>query len=127
MNRLFGRATELAQLNRVFQEVREGKTGRGRLVSLAGATGIGKSTLAQACLENITTSDPRALTLSARCVQGRTPHRPYGPFTDMLAQMRLMSGDPTLPGMLQKEAPGWQPDAAQTAGRNALFDQFLAL
>jgi tetratricopeptide (TPR) repeat protein len=127
MNRLFGRATELAQLNRVFQEVREGKTGRGRLVGLAGITGIGKSTLAQACIENIATADPRALTLSARCVEGRTPHRPYGPFADMLAQLRLMQGDSSLPAALQKEAPGWQPDACQTAGRNALFDQFLAL
>jgi tetratricopeptide (TPR) repeat protein len=126
MNRLYGRATELAQLNRVFQEIREGKSGRGRLVTLTGETGVGKSALAWAFLENIRAADAGALTLTSRCVVGRSSYRPFGPFLDMLAQLR-QGGDAGSAGVLEKEAPGWLPDASQSAGRNALFDQFLSL
>ncbi len=127
MNRLYGRATELAQLNRVFQEIREGRSGRGRLVTLAGETGVGKSALAWTFLENIRAADTGAITLSSRCVVGRSSYRPFGPALDMLAQLRRFPGDASLAGLIKKEAPGWLPDAPQSAGRNALFDQFLCL
>lgn len=127
MNRLYGRATELTQLNRVFQEIREGKSGRGRLVTLTGETGVGKSALAWAFIENVRTAEVRAMTLSSRCVVGRSAYRPFGSFLEMLAQLRGYPGDPGLAGVIEKEAPGWLPDASQAAGRNALFDQFLSL
>lgn len=127
MNRLYGRATELAQLNRVFQEIREGTSGRGRLVTLSGETGVGKSALAWAFLEQVKSSDSGTLTLSSRCVVGRSSYRPFGPLLDMLTQLRRLPGNPGYAGAIEKEAPGWLPDAPQSAGRNALFDQFLGL
>ncbi|MGD8697746.1 MAG: AAA family ATPase [Gemmatimonadales bacterium] len=127
MNRLYGRATELAQLNRVFQEIREGASGRGRLVTLSGETGVGKSALAWAFLDHIKSADSGALTLSSRCVVGRSSYRPFGPILDMLTQLRRLPGNPGYAGAIEKEAPGWLPDAPQSAGRNALFDQFLGL
>lgn len=127
MNRLYGRATELTQLNRVFYEIREGKSGRGRLVTLAGETGVGKSALAWSFLANLRATDARAITLNSRCVLGRSAYRPFGIFLEMLSQLGRLPGDPGLAGMIEKEAPGWMPDAPQAAGRNALFDQFLGL
>jgi tetratricopeptide (TPR) repeat protein len=127
MKRLYGRATELTQLNRVFQEIRERKSGRGRLVTLAGETGVGKSALAWAFLQNLRTADARAITLTSRCVLGRSAYRPFGTFLEMLAQLRRLPGDAGLSGIIEKEAPGWAPDAHQAAGRNSLFDQFLSL
>ena len=127
MNRLYGRATELAQLSRVFQEIREGKSGRGRLVTLAGEAGVGKSALAWAFLNNVRAAGTGAISLSSRCVVGRSSYRPFGPFLDMLARLHRVAGDSGLAGIIEKEAPGWLPDAPQSAGRNALFDQFLNL
>ncbi|MGD8866110.1 MAG: AAA family ATPase [Gemmatimonadales bacterium] len=127
MNRLYGRATELTQLNRVFHEIREGKSGRGRLVTLAGETGVGKSALAWSFLANVRATDARTITLTSRCVLGRSAYRPFGTFLEMLSQLRRLPGDLGLAGMIEKEAPGWLPDAPQAAGRNALFDQFLSL
>lgn len=127
MNRLYGRATELTQLNRVFQEIRDGKSGRGRLVTLAGETGVGKSALGWSFVESVRATDARTITLSSRCVVGRSAYRPFGAFLEMLGQLRRLPGDLGSTAMIEKEAPGWLPDAPQAAGRNALFDQFLTL
>ncbi len=124
---LVGRATELAQLRRVFQEIREGREGRGRLVTLTGATGIGKTALAQSFLGQIRAQDPRVIALTTHCVEHQTAYRPYGPFRDILAELTQAGGDAGLSSLVRKAAPGWLPDAAQAPGRPALFDQFLAL
>ncbi|KPK56593.1 MAG: hypothetical protein AMS21_12615 [Gemmatimonas sp. SG8_38_2] len=125
--RLVARATELTQLNRIFQEIRSGKNGRGRFVSLTGASGVGKTALAEAFLKQLKSKDHRTLILSAQCLEDETPHRPYGPLRDLLAQVRAASSDASLASIVGKEAPGWMPNAAQAAGRSSLFDQFLAL
>jgi tetratricopeptide (TPR) repeat protein len=38
-----------------------------------------------------------------------------------------MTGDATLAAIVRREVPGWMPGAAPSPGRNALFDQFIAL
>jgi len=125
--RLVARATELTQLSRVLQEIRSEKSGRGRFVALTGARGVGKSTLAREFLRQSKSLDHQALAFSSQCVEGQSDHRPYGPLRDLLAQVRVAGSDSTLANLVGKEAPGWLPNAAQAAGRNALFDQFLAL
>jgi tetratricopeptide (TPR) repeat protein len=128
--RLAARATELAQLSRVFQEIRDGRSGqggRGRLVTLTGSLGIGKTALAQAFLEQVKAGDPRAVVLKALCLKGLTPWRPYGPFRDLFAALQALGGEGGLGAIARKEAPGWLPGAPQSAGRNALFDQYVAL
>jgi tetratricopeptide (TPR) repeat protein len=125
--RLAGRATELTQLERIFRDLRENQDGRGRLVILSGPVGIGKTALARALLARIVEADPRAVALTADCVEDQTRFRPYGPFRDFLAQLSGVAGDAGLASVVRKEVPGWLPGAAPSAGRNALFDQFLAL
>ncbi len=93
---------------------------------LSGATGVGKTALAEASLAQIRRSKPDSITPTARCVEDQGAFRPYGPFRDILAQL-AGAGDPALVAAIRKSAPGWLPGAAQSAGRNAMFDQFLAL
>lgn len=125
--RLAGRATELTQLERIFRDVRENHGSRGRLVILSGPVGIGKTALARALLAQIVEADPRAIALTAHCVEDETRFRPYGPFRDLLAQLSGLASNAGLASIVRKEVPGWLPGAALSAGRNALFDQFLAL
>jgi len=125
--RLVARATELTQLSRVFQEIRGDKSGRGRFVTLTGASGVGKSALAREFLRQAKSLDNQTLAFSTQCVEGQAGHRPYGPLRDLLAQVRVAGSDSTLANLVGKEAPGWLPNAAQAAGRNALFDQYLTL
>jgi len=127
VGRLVARATELTQLDRMVRDLRAEQGGRGRLVVLSGATGVGKTALAGAFLGRVSEADPSAVVLAARCIQGLTSYRPYGPFRDLLAQLMGMTGDTTLAAIVRREVPGWMPGAAPSAGRNALFDQFIAL
>ncbi len=124
---LAGRATELAQLRRTFKEIREGQGSRGRFVTLSGVTGVGKTALAQAFLRQVRAADPRTVALSAQCVEYHSAYRPYGPFRDIIAELSATRSDSGLSALVRKAAPGWLPDAAQAPGRNALFDQFLAV
>ncbi|UCC72417.1 MAG: AAA family ATPase [Gemmatimonadota bacterium] len=125
--RLVARATELTQLDRILQDLRSPQGARGRIVVLSGATGVGKTALAKAFVDRITAADPSAVVLQARCIEEQTPYRPYGPFRDVLAELMGMSGDATLAAMVRKAVTGWMPGAAPSPGRNALFDQFIAL
>ncbi|HSG82603.1 MAG TPA: AAA family ATPase, partial [Gemmatimonadota bacterium] len=125
--RLVARATELAQLHRVFLETRAEHGGRGRLVILTGDVGVGKTALAEALLGAIADEDPRAITLGVRCAKGHSQLRPYGPFRDLIAQLSGRTDDSVVGAALRKDVPGWLPNAAPSAGRNALFDQFLNL
>lgn len=123
---LAGRATELTQLERMFRDVRE-HPGRGRLVILSGPAGIGKTALARGLLARIVEADPRAVALTAHCVEDLTRYRSYGPFRDLLAQLSGVASAAGLSSIVRKEVPAWLPGAAPSAGRNALVDQFLAL
>jgi tetratricopeptide (TPR) repeat protein len=125
---LADRATELAQLHGIYREIVGGPGDRrGRLVSLTGERGVGKTALALAFLRRIKAADPLAIALTARCIEGQSRYRPYGPFRDLLAQLRALGGDQGVAAMVGREAPGWLPQAPQSAGRNALFDQYLSL
>lgn len=124
---LIARATELTQLDRMVRDLRVEQGARGRLVVLSGVTGVGKTALARAFLSRLRDADPGAVLLGATCVEAVTSYRPYGPFRDVLAQLMGMTGDSTLAAIVRKEVPGWMPGAAPSAGRNALFDQFIAL
>ncbi len=125
--RLVARATELTQLDRMVRDLRAEQGARGRLVVLSGATGVGKTALARAFLGRVSDADPSAVVLGAGCVEGLTSYRPYGPFRDLLAQLMGMTGDAMLAAIVRREVPGWMPGAAPSQGRNALFDQFIAL
>jgi tetratricopeptide (TPR) repeat protein len=111
----------------MVRDLRAEQGARGRLVVLSGATGVGKTALARAFLGRVSEADPSAVVLAAGCIQGLTAYRPYGPFRDLLAQLIGMTGDATLAAIVRREVPGWMPGAAPSAGRNALFDQFIAL
>lgn len=126
--RLAARGTELTQLDRVFQEIRDGAaTARGRLIMLSGAPGVGKTALAKAFLQRIKAVDPLAVTLTAVCVEAQTVYRPYGPFRDLLTDLRTTGAETGLAAVVNKDAPGWLPDSLPPASRNALFDQFVEL
>jgi tetratricopeptide (TPR) repeat protein len=125
--RLVARATELAQLDRIVRDLQTEKDARGRFVILTGASGVGKTALARGFLARIRGADPSAVVLEARCIEDQTAYRPYGPFRDLLAELFGLSGDAALASLVRKEVPGWMPSAAPSPGRNALFDQFIAL
>lgn len=123
---LIGRASELAQLDRVFRDTRDEAGGRGRLVLLSGESGIGKTALGVAFAARVARMDPRAITIVTACLEDEGSIRPYGPFRDLLAQLR---GLPEVAGVadILREAPAWLPNGPQTRGRNGLFDQFISL
>jgi tetratricopeptide (TPR) repeat protein len=123
---LVGRATELAQLDRVFRDTRDEPGRRGRLVLLSGESGIGKTALGVAFAARVARMESRAITIGTACLEGEGTVRPYGPFRDLLAQLR---GLPESAGVADtlKEAPAWLPNGPATRGRNGLFDQFINL
>ncbi len=119
---LVGRDTELAQLDRILKD---SKAGRGRLVIITGATGVGKTALVQGFLQRLQAADEGAVTLETQCLEFQSAHRPYGPFRDLLARLVGMAAQTGLPSLVKKEAPAWLPGARQSSARNALFHQYV--
>jgi class 3 adenylate cyclase len=107
---LIGRDSEVAQLVGVLEEA---LTGKGRIVSIVGEAGLGKTRLVDELL-----ADPRAL--GARVARARCSpydaHRPYGAMSDLLR--RALAISPSAPTeiahrMLTETLPGMEPEAAK--------------
>jgi eukaryotic-like serine/threonine-protein kinase len=82
--RIVGRAAELAALHAVWDEVGRGEA---RAVSIEGESGVGKSTLAGAFLEELGRRDRRLVVLRGRCdEQERVPYNAFDGIVDALAR-----------------------------------------
>ncbi len=111
---LVGRERELAVLrNHLLASL----GGRGSLVLIGGAAGIGKTALAVATCEEA--AERGALVLVGRCFD-LTETPPYGPWVDLFGRYRQENGMPPLPAAFsQRGAVG------QVTSQAALFRQAL--
>ncbi len=121
---LAGRATELTQLEGAFRDL---KGGRGRLVLLTGASGVGKTALARGFLDRLEARAPDVVTLRALCVQDQSASRAYGPFRELVSLLGGVKGGAALASLVAQKAPGWLSPKDSAPSRNALFEQQLAL
>ncbi len=122
--RVKGRGTELTQLDDVFSDLTRG---RGRLVILAGASGVGKTELARAFLERVEERDPMTVALRTRCVEKQTAYRAYGPLRELVALLGGVRHGPALATLVAHQAPDWLPGSLAPPSRNALFEQYMSL
>ena len=122
--RLEGRATELTQLEDIFSDMRNG---RGRVVILAGSSGVGKTALARSFLQRTVELDRMTIALSTWCVEGQTRYRPLGPFKELLALLGGVFQGEALADLVGERVPAWIPGAHPAPGRNALFKQYIGL
>lgn len=106
---LVGRARERELLR---EHWRSACSGQGRLVVIGGAAGIGKTTLAEAFLAEVSAG---ATALIGRCYD-LTETPPYGPWRDPLATLARTQPGPALPGALLGD-----PDGATIVGQGAIF------
>ena len=103
---LVGRADELAQLARCWQEA---LAGRRQFVFVTGEPGIGKTALVDAFLATAPEHTPRAAVWVGRghSVEQHGAREPYLPVLDALGHLARQAGAAELPGLLRRWAPTW--------------------
>jgi DNA-binding winged helix-turn-helix (wHTH) protein/tetratricopeptide (TPR) repeat protein len=96
---LIGRQAPLDRLHACW---REAGVGRRRVVWLAGAAGIGKTTLIEHFLAGL---GPGAVVAHGQCVEAHGAGEPYLPLLEAIAT--LCRSNATLPALLRSVAPTW--------------------
>jgi predicted ATPase len=117
--RLVGRATELAALARAFAET---QSGRRRMVFVTGEPGIGKSSLADAFLDDLRRAD-RSRIAHGQCVDHHGVGEPYLPLIEALTRLARAPDGAAVKEILVRQAPSWlaqMPSLWTRAERSAL-------
>ena len=104
-----GRQRELEELRTGLEEVR---TGTGRLVTLVGEPGIGKTRLADELAES---ASDGCIVVWGRCWEGGSAPV-YWPWVQILRALARLVGDPVLAGRGEEEAGGLDALAAAAEG-----------
>jgi tetratricopeptide (TPR) repeat protein len=118
-----GRRAELAQLEAIAEEA---AGGAGRLLTLAGEPGTGKSTLAQAFLARLRARHPRALAALGRASEQFASAEPYSPFLDALGHLvREPVARERVVAPLAAIAPSWAAHLPELASAGAVRDELL--
>jgi DNA-binding winged helix-turn-helix (wHTH) protein/predicted ATPase len=100
---IVGREGELAQLQSLFSQVREGQR---LILFVAGEAGIGKTTFVQAFLDSIAQEDTVRIG-RGQCVEQYGSGEPYMPVLEALSQLSRENGGEQVVEVLNKFAPTW--------------------
>ena len=100
---MVGRESELAQLQRWYSQVIEG---RRRVVFIAGEAGIGKTTFAQAFLDSIA-REGSVRVGQGQCVDQYGTGEPYMPVLEALERLAQEAGGDSVVEVLNRVAPTW--------------------
>ncbi len=117
--RLVGRAAELAELARGFDEA---SAGRRQLLFVTGEPGIGKSTLADAFLEQLRGAHLAKIALG-QCLDQHGAGEPYLPLIEALTRLAHAADGSSVKKILWAQAPSWlaqMPSLWTRAERRAL-------
>jgi hypothetical protein len=99
-----GRAQERAELRRTFESV---ASGRGSMLCLAGEPGIGKTTLVEDFLKEMSAKDGNCIVARGRCSERLAGTEAYLPFLEALESLLHRSANDSLAQMMKLLAPTW--------------------
>jgi DNA-binding winged helix-turn-helix (wHTH) protein/predicted ATPase len=118
-SRLFGRVVELQELTRTFEYAR---SARRQVVFVTGEPGIGKSSLADAYLEQLRTE--RVVRIAhGQCLDHHGVGEPYLPLIETLTRLASSGGGTVVKEILWAQAPSWlaqMPSLWTRSQRNVL-------
>ena len=117
--RLVGRAAELADLARAFDQAR---AGRRQVVFVTGEPGIGKSALAEAFLDELRGARSARIA-HGQCLDHHGVGEPYLPLIEAVTRLARAADGDTVKEILASEAPSWlaqMPSLWTRAERGAL-------
>jgi tetratricopeptide (TPR) repeat protein len=121
-----GRDSELAAVRAAFFEA---SAGRGRMLCFSGEPGIGKTTIVEAFLNELSRSDPRCHIARGRCSERLAGAEAYLPLLEALDSLLHQQGE-SLARVLRMVAPTWYVQvspqsaaAAAVSGEAALGSQ----
>ena len=109
---LVGRDREIAILNQTFDAA---QSGRGSLICLAGEPGIGKTSIAESFLADLSRVHRRIRIGYGRCSERLAGTDAYLPWLEALAA--IMRDDPGAAATLRRVAPSWYAQIARAAPR----------
>jgi DNA-binding winged helix-turn-helix (wHTH) protein len=118
-SRLVGRAAELSELARAFDQAR---SSRRQIVFISGEPGIGKSALAEAFLEQLRTSQTVKMA-HGQCLDHHGVGEPYLPLIEALTRLGGGPDGAAVKEILSAQAPTWlaqMPALWTRSERNAL-------
>ena len=101
--RLVGRAAELADLARAFDQAR---AGRRQVVFVTGEPGIGKSALAEAFLDELRGARSARIA-HGQCLDHHGVGEPYLPLIEAVTRLARAADGDTVKEILASEAPSW--------------------
>lgn len=102
-SRLVGRADELAELGRGFAEAR---AGRRQVMFVTGEPGIGKSSLADAFLEQLRNADAVKIAVG-QCLDHHGVGEPYLPLIEAVTRLAGAPDGESVKEILAAQAPSW--------------------
>jgi predicted ATPase len=118
-SRLVGRVAEFGELAQAFNQAR---SSRRQVVFISGEPGIGKSSLADAFLEQLRTSQTVKIA-HGQCLDHHGVGEPYLPLIEALTRLAGGQGGPAVKEILSTQAPSWlaqMPTLWTRAERSAL-------
>jgi serine/threonine protein kinase len=96
------RNLELAALREAFEAMKQGRT---LILSVHGASGMGKSALIRHFLEDVPRTDPEAVVLSGRCYERESvPYKALDALVDSLSQYLKRLPEPRAEALLPRDA-----------------------
>ncbi len=115
-----------AEFDRLEELAKAAAAGGGRLVTVAGEPGAGKSTLAAAFLSRVRAHHPRALAALGRAAEHFASAEPYSPFLDALGQLvRDPASRDRVVAPLAAIAPSWAAHLPELAAAGSARDELL--
>jgi predicted ATPase len=111
--RTVGREAERLQLRRAYEQVRD--DGRGRMVTVSGEPGIGKTTLVEDFLLELVGRPERPIVLRGRCSERLAGAEAYLPVLEALDHLLHRSSWSSVRGLMKSVAPTWYVQVAHVA------------
>jgi predicted ATPase len=112
---------------RMLQEVlRDAEAGRGMLISVSGEPGIGKSTLVEALLSDLTAATRPWLVARGRCSERLAGTEAYLPILEALESLTRGAGAAQVVPLMKRVAPSWYLQVAPAGVEDSSEGRVLA-
>jgi predicted ATPase len=118
-----GRQKERAELARVFESA---AAGQGRFLCVTGEPGIGKTTLVEDFLSELTTTGRPFAVSRGRCSERLAGTEAYLPFLEVLESLLHGEGGEATAELMKATAPNWYEQVAPLAAKDSSLIRVLA-